>query len=176
MFAVIVILLVLWFIYFGLRKVRQRKLSAPQPDSCTEVEQQPPQNVFGPPVWYCGTCGRTNSGDKPCSHIWKRDSFLMEEPDRFTYPSRYSWSCGRRIVLDDNQASPYEQREARARHISAEVRRHVWKRDNQQCVECGSRNNLEMDHAIPFSRGGSNSIANIRLLCQQCNRTKHSKI
>jgi Holliday junction DNA helicase RuvB len=54
--------------------------------------------------------------------------------------------------------------------IPFEVRIKVWRRDNGKCVKCGSRQNLEFDHIIPVSKGGSNTARNIELLCENCNR------
>ncbi len=62
------------------------------------------------------------------------------------------------------------------RHLSTGVKKEVWKRDGGMCVECGSTKNIEFDHIIPFSKGGSNSINNIRLLCKTCNRQKSDNI
>lgn len=62
------------------------------------------------------------------------------------------------------------------RYISKSVRREVWRRDRGRCVECGSRVNLEYDHIIPFSKGGSNTGRNIQLLCQDCNRKKYNNL
>jgi Holliday junction DNA helicase RuvB len=56
--------------------------------------------------------------------------------------------------------------------IPFEVRIKVWRRDNGKCVKCGSRQNLEFDHIIPVSNGGSHSARNIELLCENCNRFK----
>jgi 5-methylcytosine-specific restriction endonuclease McrA len=60
--------------------------------------------------------------------------------------------------------------------IPSEVRREVWRRDSGKCVKCGSRENLEYDHIIPISRGGSNTARNIELLCENCNRSKRDSI
>ena len=60
--------------------------------------------------------------------------------------------------------------------ISQEVKDKVWNRDGGKCVKCGSNENLEFDHIIPFSKGGGNTYRNIQLLCEPCNRTKSNKI
>lgn len=55
----------------------------------------------------------------------------------------------------------------------------VLRRDQFQCVLCGSsgsESNLEVDHIIPVSKGGSDDMDNLRCLCFRCNRGKHSKI
>ncbi|KKM16798.1 hypothetical protein LCGC14_1682180 [marine sediment metagenome] len=62
--------------------------------------------------------------------------------------------------------------EKRKRTILKSVQREVWRRDLGECVECGSKERLEFDHIIPFSKGGSNTARNIQLLCEKCNRSK----
>jgi Holliday junction DNA helicase RuvB len=60
--------------------------------------------------------------------------------------------------------------------IPSEVRREVWRRDRGTCAKCGSRENLEYDHIIPITKGGSNTARNIELLCEVCNRLKRDSI
>jgi len=60
--------------------------------------------------------------------------------------------------------------------IPADVKILVWKRDEGRCVNCGSQTNLEFDHIIPVSKGGSNTARNIQLLCESCNRKKSKNI
>ncbi len=62
------------------------------------------------------------------------------------------------------------------RMISSKVRREVFRRDDGKCVECGSKENLQYDHIIPFSKGGSKEAENIQLLCKDCNKKKSNKI
>jgi HNH endonuclease len=62
--------------------------------------------------------------------------------------------------------------ERNSREIPAEVRSYVWRRDGGRCVQCGSTKNLEYDHKLPWSRGGSNTVRNIQLLCHDCNIKK----
>ena len=60
--------------------------------------------------------------------------------------------------------------------ISEKVKMAVWRRDGGKCVKCGGREKLEFDHIIPLSKEGSNTVRNIELLCEKCNRTKGDKI
>lgn len=60
--------------------------------------------------------------------------------------------------------------------IQQSVKDRVWNRDGGQCVQCGSKVNLEFDHIIPVSKGGANTYRNIQLLCEKCNRSKSNKI
>jgi hypothetical protein len=58
------------------------------------------------------------------------------------------------------------------RHIPREVRQRVWQRYGGACAECGDGQYLEFDHVIPVAKGGSNSDANVQLLCRKCNLKK----
>jgi len=64
----------------------------------------------------------------------------------------------------------------RSRNISGKVKKKVMIRDNGKCVYCGSKENIEFDHILPFSEGGSNSANNIQLICIYCNRQKRNYI
>lgn len=70
------------------------------------------------------------------------------------------------------KTKPQSKRE----HIQVRVQREVWRRDEGKCVKCGSNENLEYDHMIPFSKGGSSTARNLQLLCEKCNREKSDKI
>jgi hypothetical protein len=59
-----------------------------------------------------------------------------------------------------------------SRHVPQHVKDAVWRRDGGRCALCESREWLEFDHIIPFSRGGPTTYRNIQLLCQTCNRRK----
>lgn len=47
-----------------------------------------------------------------------------------------------------------------------------------KCIYCKSRilDFYHIDHIIPISKGGSNWISNIQLLCKTCNLSKHDKM
>lgn len=59
--------------------------------------------------------------------------------------------------------------------ISIRKRFLVLKRDQFTCVLCGRSGigvKLEVDHKIPVSKGGSNTLDNLQTLCYECNRGK----
>jgi len=51
-------------------------------------------------------------------------------------------------------------------------RMRVYKRDNHECVYCGSKKELTLDHVIPKSRGGTNEWTNLVTSCFKCNLRK----
>lgn len=58
------------------------------------------------------------------------------------------------------------------RHIPAHIRRLVWARDGGRCTypNCASEFALELDHIIPFAKGGQHSAENLRLRCPAHNQ------
>lgn len=62
------------------------------------------------------------------------------------------------------------------RHIPQDVKVAVWQRDGGRCVQCGSDSYLEYDHIIPYSKGGASTVANLQLLCRNCNLQKRDRI
>lgn len=68
---------------------------------------------------------------------------------------------------------PGAVRRGRRRKVwSDEERRFILDRDGWACVKCGSQDQLEIDHVIPFSRGGACSVENAQVLCRSHNASK----
>lgn len=74
------------------------------------------------------------------------------------------------------EVQPPSSEGARRKPISVAVQREVWRRDQGRCVQCGSQERLEFDHIIPHSRGGADTVRNLQLLCEPCNRSKGADI
>lgn len=63
--------------------------------------------------------------------------------------------------------------------ISPKLRFEVFKRDKyvcQYCGACGPDVELEIDHVIPVSRGGTDDINNLKTACFKCNRGKGDRV
>lgn len=63
-----------------------------------------------------------------------------------------------------------------SRYIPPLVREQVLARDRHICVACSSRENLEIDHIVPISKGGESKIDNLQVLCRSCNRRKRTRV
>ena len=66
----------------------------------------------------------------------------------------------------------------RSRYIPVKVRRAVVERDRRLCTyvdaqserRCTSRWKLEIDHSLPFAKGGADEASNLRVLCKLHNQ------
>lgn len=77
-----------------------------------------------------------------------------------------------------SQSRQKHNKNKRSRHISQSVRVSVLHRDQYKCIFCGrssSEVKLEVDHILPFSKGGSNDMSNLQTLCFDCNRGKGAR-
>ncbi len=78
------------------------------------------------------------------------------------------------VFVAENLTETAEPRR-RGRYISFQIKMRVVRRDNYTCQICGKHlldDEVEFDHIIPLSKGGSSDEHNIRLTCFECNRNK----
>ena len=68
------------------------------------------------------------------------------------------------------------------RHAGEALRLRVYRRDNYKCKACGISPAthegvvLNVDHIIPFSKGGKTNLENLQTLCAGCNMKKRDSI
>jgi hypothetical protein len=77
----------------------------------------------------------------------------------------------RKQMKVDLSKSGQRQRAAIPEHILEAV----FQRDGGQCVLCGAADELQFDHILHHSKGGADSIDNLRLLCRACNQRRGSR-
>ncbi len=75
----------------------------------------------------------------------------------------------------------YEKKENKKQRSSLPpaLRYKIIKRDRQTCTSCGARApdvELEVDHIIPVSKGGTDEEDNLTTKCIPCNRGKSDKV
>ena len=60
---------------------------------------------------------------------------------------------------------------------SASLRRAVMKAYDGKCVRCGiMHDDMQVDHIIPWSKGGLTEFDNLQVLCRSCNMAKRDKL
>ena len=74
-----------------------------------------------------------------------------------------------------------ESRKYKRKQFSKAFRQLIFERDNYECQRCFTNliNKPEervIDHKIPLSKGGSNALPNLWLLCNPCDKRKKDDI
>ena len=87
------------------------------------------------------------------------------------------------LAKNSNQSSKVDSK--RTRSISAKIKEAVLLRDKHRCVHCGKGpyekgkmyiKEIAIDHIVPFSKGGTNTLSNLQVLCKDHNLKKMNKI
>lgn len=82
-------------------------------------------------------------------------------------------AIARAVELNDLRQSELDELQGRMRAPLQEMRDLINERDDYQCVYCRSRENLVIDHFIPFAKNGATQISNLVTACAECNDRKH---
>ena len=91
-------------------------------------------------------------------------------------------ACAKPAAPPLTQTSAAKAGGATGRAIPAAVKREVWRRDRGRCSyvdrtsgrRCGSQHLLQIDHVVPYARGGRAEPDNLRLLCAAHHRHRHA--
>lgn len=136
----------------------------------------------------CLECGKLGSG-KPLNKSrrtlfqkWIKEFNPDEYPKEIPLEieemecSVFGHLCPVVFVAEDSTETAEPRR--RGRFIPFPIKVRIVRRDNSTCQICGKNlkdNEVEFDHVIPISKGGSSEENNIRLTCFKCNRDKSDK-
>ena len=86
----------------------------------------------------------------------------------------------RRDVPSSRQQVEISELVTKSRYVAVATRRQVDVRDQHQCQyrdpksgrQCGARFHLQIEHIIPFAKGGGHELKNLQLLCANHNRLR----
>ena len=56
------------------------------------------------------------------------------------------------------------------------IRKAVFQMHGEKCLCCGTTENLTIDHVVPVSKGGPNTLSNFQPLCKPCNSRKGTQV
>lgn len=76
------------------------------------------------------------------------------------------------MARPQKQAYKYRRGQASRYTRRPEVRQRIFSRDNNRCGECGSTQDLTIDHIISIYRGGIDDDSNLQTPCNRCNAGK----
>jgi hypothetical protein len=60
--------------------------------------------------------------------------------------------------------------------IPLAVRLAIFERDGNQCLACGTGDDITIDHIYPWSKGGGDDPDNLQTLCRSCNSKKGARV
>jgi len=109
---------------------------------------------------------------------------MDKRPSKFssmTYRRRFgSWINACKAFIKYKKNDPefvrlITKKTSKSRTINQKTRLKIFKKNNYACTICGKSPAthrgviLHIDHIKPFSKGGDNSLENLRTLCDKCN-------
>lgn len=106
-------------------------------------------------------------------------AWQKEHPDRARAINRKAKAVYRQ-TFKGKVAAIQDRDRRRSAGLAGRVDRAAWraklKSYGYRCAKCRSGVNVQMDHILPVSRGGTNEIHNLQPLCGPCNLAKRAKI
>jgi 5-methylcytosine-specific restriction protein A len=90
---------------------------------------------------------------------------ILNFPKSKKSPHGYGGMCKNCLIIRNNKYNPIEVFKYAEKNL----------KQGKSCARCLSKNKLEVDHIVPLSKGGDNSINNLQILCSSCNKKKGNR-
>jgi hypothetical protein len=106
---------------------------------------------------------------------FSEDQYVQKIPSEVTEMSCTEFGHICPVFFVSEEFTETSEQRRRGRYIPFGIKMRVVRRDNYTCQICGKHlldDEVEFDHIIPLSKGGSSEEQNIRLTCFDCNRDK----
>jgi hypothetical protein len=105
----------------------------------------------------------------------KRRNEILKNPS--LDPVAYKKHKLRKQVQDANyKALKRECKKSDENHFTLEEWIEILEKYSYKCVDCGTKENITIDHIKPISKGGKNNKNNIEPRCQSCNAKKQATL
>ena len=117
-----------------------------------------------------------NDNRIPYKPAWLKKELALSKPISLQKLIDTGW-----VILLEQDATQItdeaaQQEEWASRYVSADIRQQIFSRDGNTCLLCKTKDNLEIDHILPVSKGGTGDKSNLQTLCRSCNRTKRTNL
>lgn len=143
---------------------------------CPQGHEYTPENTYVTPYGarQCRTCRRVRVRETFERH---GDVYLRRQREKYAADPEKTLATNRAWAKanPDKVALVHRikrQRKRAAGNLSAADWRLVLETYGSACLCCGSDDPPTIDHVIPLSRGGSNTVDNVQPLCNGCNMRK----
>lgn len=106
-----------------------------------------------------------------------KEKWVSDNPNYWSEYGRQWRKDNPEMAIEYNHARRARKLASGGSYTPAEIQA-LFEQQEGKCFHCDAdiSSYFERDHWIPLSKGGSNYIENIRLLCYKCNRNKHDKL
>jgi hypothetical protein len=106
------------------------------------------------------------------------NSKYADEDDKQEAQKQMAWVAGERQKRIEKEARKKLIRKRRSQFQSRQLQLMLAliERDGYKCAECGEADSLSIDHIIPLSRGGSDDLGNLRIMCRKHNSAKGDRV
>jgi superfamily II DNA or RNA helicase len=106
----------------------------------------------------------------------RKDRFWRTLFPRYDQFRSFYEACAQRDSTPGGKAAaPIALPPPATREPTEEEKAQVIRRDGGKCLACGATKYLQVDHAVPVWRGGSNELDNLQTLCKVCNTRKGTR-
>lgn len=123
---------------------------------------------------YCNPL-KSSEANKELRRISKIRRLQLFKPS-YIHQALYKVQELRKAYVAQRVSDVEKKRNKASSYISKpKVRDEIFDTYGEQCLKCGSEDDICIDHIEPVSRGGKNELDNLQPLCRSCNSTKGTK-